>query len=57
MKEKFDEEKALTICEEKGYLNEKGLRQCLRFAKRKIIDMSEDIKKVCKYKGLTTKDD
>ena len=53
----MDEETALTICEENGYLNEKGLTQLLKYAKKQIIKYDEQISNVCKYKGLITKDE
>jgi len=42
---------------QKGHLSKGGLRHYIALLKGQIIDYSEDIKEVCKYKGLTTKDE
>ena len=48
----MDEETALTICEEKGFLNEKGLIQLLQYAKEEIVSYNKRIKEVMSKKGL-----
>jgi len=39
----MDEEQALTICEEKGYLNEIGLMELLKYARKEIIKYEKRI--------------
>ena len=51
------EEEILKYCHEKGYLNAKGLLRLIDYIDGTIKDHSQDIKNICKYKGLTESDE